>query len=78
MPSTLTDTKNRLDTHLEPVAQILVSATTPPLLLGVLVQQQCGQWLEELGQLSESFFQGRRLPNLPFPEADPPEAEELV
>jgi hypothetical protein len=70
MPSAPTDTQNRLDIHLEPVVQLLVSASAPSLLLGVLAQRQCSQWLENLGQLSESLFQGRRLPSLPFPEAD--------
>jgi hypothetical protein len=76
MPSAPTDTKNYLDIHLEPVVQMLVSASAPPLLLGVLAQRQCGQWLENLGQLSESLFQGRRLPSLPFPEADVTKADE--
>ncbi len=71
MPSKPTETNTRLDVHLEPVAQILVSAATPPLLLGLLAQRQCGQWLEELGQLSESIFQGRQLPSLAFPERAP-------
>lgn len=77
MPSTSTDIKNRLDIQLEPVIQGLVSVSVPPLLLGVLTQKQCGLWFEDLGQWSESLFQGRRLPSLPFPKADSPEANEM-
>ncbi len=78
MPSTSTDIKSQLDTQLEPVIQGLVSVSVPPLLLGVLAQKGCGRWFEDLGQLSESLFQGRRLPSLPFPKADSPEASEMA
>lgn len=78
MPPTPIEPENRLDIDLKPATQLLMSVTTPSLLLGVLAQRQCGQWLEALGQFSESLFQGRRLPTLPFPEVELSETDERV
>lgn len=60
------------ESHLDTWVPFLVSAATPPLLAGLLLQQQCGQWIQDLGRWSESLFQGRRLPKLTFPEIHPP------
>ena len=52
------------------LAEVLVSLTTGPLLLGILGARTAANLLQDIGQVSEEIFRGERLPILNFPYAD--------
>jgi len=56
-------------------SEILVSALTGPLLVGLLGSKNMMQWFQEIGQSSEELFRGDRLPVLKFPHPQAPEAK---
>jgi|GEM_PF-1587989 len=50
-------------------AEVLVSLTTGPVLLGILGTRTAATFLQDIGQVSEELFRGERLPLLNFPHA---------
>jgi hypothetical protein len=51
---------------------LLIGAATVPMLAGIIAGKALAQIAQDLGQLSEEFFRGDRLPLLKFPAQDSP------
>jgi hypothetical protein len=54
------------------VTSVLISLSTPPVLLGLIAATEAIQVLQGLGKASEEFFRGERLPTLNLMGTLPP------